>query len=100
MFMISKATASNTMCIQTPSRAKSVNRNEPGPKISICVLLPIGEAKLKVTQSMRDMTKGIGLHPNISACWYMMGKKIALAPTSVTNSLTNDASRHITAMTI
>ena len=68
MFTMTRVMASRTMCMQVPRRTKSVNRNEPGPKMSMWVLLPMGEAKLNVTESMSDMTKGMGLQPNSSAC--------------------------------
>ena len=82
-----------------PRRAKSVNRKLPGPKMSMWVLEPMGDEKLVVTDSISAMTNGIGLQPSASACCQTIGKNTALLPTSLTNSLTMDASRHITAMT-
>ena len=66
--------------------------------MSMCVLQPMGDAKLMVTASMSEMTNGMGLQPKASACFQMIGKNTALLPTSLTNSLTKDANKHITAM--
>jgi hypothetical protein len=62
------------------------------------VLDPIGEEKLVVMAIIKEMTKGMGLHPNVIASLKTIGKNTPLAPTSLTNSLTMEASMHMTAI--